>query len=286
MSDHATMHPPPARIYTLGPEGTFSDQAAQRLATGLGLAGVPITYTRTIPEVMAHTEAEPDALGVVPIENSVAGTVTQTQDNLLRHHQTILWEINIRVRFSLVADGPLERVEVLLAHPQAYDQCAEYLAGHLPQAQVRFTNSNVASGLSFLEERGTGPMAAIVPVEFGAQHRELVAGEDIQDFANNTTRFLVTRRRDEAAPDLARDKTSLLIEPQADRPGLLYELLSIFNRHGINLSRLESRPSKVTPWVYVFFIDFNNNAASAACLEELRTTANRITVLGSYDLLE
>ncbi len=86
--------------------------------------------------------------------------------------------------------------------------------------------------------------------------------------------------------DFSRNKTSLLVEPHADRPGLLHELLSIFHRHELNLCRLESRPDKATPWAYVFYIDFNNNPNSAACLKELQATPNRITVLGSYDLLE
>jgi prephenate dehydratase len=277
----------PARIFALGPEGTFSDQAAQHLRERERLGEVPIAYTRTIPEVMARTEAEGRSLGVVPIENSVAGTVGQAQDSIVQHRLTIVWEINIKVRYSLIASSPLDKVEVYYSHPQAFDQCSEYLAANLPQGDVVFSNSNTESGKRFLEHGEGPPAAAIVPIEFGAGHPDLVVAEDIQTYPNNTTRFLVIRRaRAEEGYDFSRGKTSLLVEPNEDRPGLLHELLSIFHRHDLNLCRLESRPAKVMPWAYVFFIDFNNNANSATCIRELQATKNRISVLGSYDLLE
>ena len=278
---------PPSCLYTLGPEGTFSDQAAQRLRAALDVPPVPIRYTRTIADVMVRTEADPAALGVLPIENSVAGTVTQTQDNLVRHHLAVLWELNVRVRFSLLSNAPLDKVEAFLAHPQAFDQCAEFLARQLPNGQVRFANSNVAAGVEFLEGKDGPPLAAIVPLDFGSATRGYLAATDIQDFKTNTTRFLATRLgREGDTPDFSRHKTSVFVEPIADRPGLLYDLLSVFNRHGINLCRLESRPAKVTQWVYVFFVDFINNARSADCLRDLQATDNHITVLGSYDTLE
>lgn len=280
------MNQKPSCIHALGPEGTFSDQAAQRLCAHLGGAEVSINYTRTIPEVLARTEAEGRSLGVVPIENSVAGTVTQAQDFIVHHRLTVVAEINIHVRYSLLAAGALDKVEVYFAHPQAFDQCSEYLAANLPQGQVEFSNSNTESGRRMLEEKER-PVAAIVPITFGAEHSELVVAEDIQNYPNNTTRFLVIRRaRANEEHDFSRSKTSLLVEPNEDRPGLLHELLNIFNRHELNLCRLESRPDKATPWAYVFYIDFNNNPGSATCVKELQATPNRITVLGSYDLLE
>ncbi len=151
----------------MGPEGTFSDQAAQQVRTLGNLGEVPIEYTRTIPEVMARTEAEGRSLGVVPIENSVAGTVGQAQDLLARHRITILWEINIKVRYSLITAAPLDTVEVYYAHPQAFDQCSEYLAANLPRGQVVFSNSNTESGRKFFEHEKPPPAAAIVPIDFG-----------------------------------------------------------------------------------------------------------------------
>jgi prephenate dehydratase len=298
------MSTPPARIYTLGPAGTFSDRASQRLRAHLGtLAGadsdsdsgnpVPeIEHTRTIPEVLARTEADPAALGVFPIENSDTGTVVFAQDALVKHGVTIEWELNLRVRFALLANAPLEQVTTLFSQPVAYDQCGFFLAERLPGARVSFTNSNTESGAAFLAAQAgphgrEQPCAAIVPVELAQAHPHLRAAEDIQNYANNTTRFLAVRAaRRPVAFDGARFKTSILVEPEDDRPGLLYDLLSVFNRHQLNLCRLESRPAKVRPWTYVFFMDFNNNAHSAQALAELEHGDRKVTVLGSYDRVE
>ena len=277
----------PETIYALGPEGTFSDYAARRLREATGNDVVPIAYTHTIPEVLVAAERQPGAWGVIPIENSVAGTVGQAQDSLIVHPVTIFREIAVRVRFSLLASGPLQRVETYYAHPQAFDQCSEYLAAHLSQGEVIFTRSNVESGLTFLDRAGDAAVAAIVPVNFGAEHHRWRVAEDIQTYQNNTTRFLAVRRSETGVDhDFTRAKTSIYIEPREDRPGLLHELLSNFQRHGINLCRLESRPAKVLPWTYVFFIDFTNNPGTAACLTGLRATGCTISVLGSYDVLE
>ncbi len=277
----------PSRIFTLGPEGTFSDQAAQRLRAKQGGEALPIEYTRTIPEVLARTEAEGRALGVVPIENSVAGTVAQAQDYIVQHRLSIIWEINVHVRFSLLARAPLDTVQVYYSHPQAFDQCSEYLAASLPQGRVEFSNSNTESGQRLLEQPDGAQAAAIVPLDFGEEHPALLVAKDIQNYQNNTTRFVVVRRTTaDESYDFSRNKTSLLVEPNEDRPGLLHELLSVFHRHELNLCRLESRPAKVTPWTYVFYLDFNNNSQSAARIKDLQGLPHRIHLLGSYELLD
>lgn len=285
------METPPQRLFTLGPEGTFSDKATQRLKTHLRLtapeASPEIVYTRTIPEVLARTEADPRSLGVFPIENSDSGTVVFAQDSLARHKVTILLEINLRVRFSLLAKAPLADVRTVHAQPVAYDQCSLYLAEHLPDAEVTFTSSNTQSGRELLAAPDGAAIAAIVPAEFGEAHERFRAAVDIQNNENNITRFLVVRSgRDGEVYDFGRHKTSLLVEPEEDRPGLLYDLLSVFNNHHLNLVRLESRPAKIRPWTYVFFMDFHNNEHTTDCLAELRNDKRQIRVLGSYDTLK
>lgn len=294
------MEPAPARLYTLGPEGTFSDKAAQRLRAHLRSlpphAAPEIVYTRTIPDVLARTEGDRESLGVFPIENSDTGTVVFAQDSLVRHKVSIILELNVRVRFSLLANAPLEAVRVVLAQPVAYDQCGFYLAEHLPEAEVSFTPSNTESGNRLLSADPDAPSAAIVPADFGEDHRQVLVAEDIQNYEHNVTRFLVVRafiegaggteEAGEAGLDFGRHKTSVLVEPHEDRPGLLYGLLSVFNRHQLNLVRLESRPAKIRPWTYVFFLDFHNNPHTAQCLAELRDGHRGVTVLGSYDTLE
>ena len=181
----------------------------------------------------------------------------------------------------------LAEVRGVLAQPVTYDQCNAYLAEHLPDAEVTFTTSNTQSGRDLLAAPDGAAIAAIVPLEFGEEHQQLCAAADIQNNAQNITRFLVVRSgRDGETFDFERHKTSLLVEPEEDRPGLLYDLLCVFKSHHLNLVRLESRPAGIRPWSYVFFIDFHNNARTPDCLSDLRNDKRRIRVLGSYDTLE
>jgi chorismate mutase / prephenate dehydratase len=278
---------PPARVCTLGPAGTYSDAAARKLLAHLKQPDVPIEYTRTIPEALERAEADATAWAVTPIENSDVGTVVQAQDALVRHALTAIWEVSLRIRFSALSRAPAEQVLTLHAHPVAFEQCSSFVTARLPKAKVTFADSNAAAGLRFLESAPMEPVAAIVPMEFGAVHAAHLLQADVQNFANNTTRFLAVRRRAEPERfDFTRRKTALYIEPKEDRPGLLYGLLSVFNTYDLNLSRLESRPDRVAPWQYVFFIDVTNAVGTAQCLDDLRRTGHRITVLGSFDTVE
>ncbi|MDH4249036.1 MAG: hypothetical protein OEW39_14625, partial [Deltaproteobacteria bacterium] len=239
----------PKRIFTLGPEGTFSDKATRRLLEHLRRqhpASAPeILYTRTIPEVLSRTQADGESLGVLPIENSDAGTVVPAQDALGRHQVVIIYELSLQVRFCLLAQGPLAQVKKLFAQPVALEQCNQYVSRNLPGAETSLTHSNTESGHLYLEARAQGHVAAIVPPEFAAEHLSERVAEDIQNYRDNTTRFVVIApRQGTGAPDFSRHKTSLLVDPGEDRPGLLYDILSVFKRHGVNLTRLESRPAR------------------------------------------
>ena len=287
----AASHPDPAvmpanthpRVVTLGPAGTFSDEAAHVV---MGPDSI-IDYRRTFPQTLAELHDDADAVAVVPIENSVAGIVEQVQDMLVARQLVIVGEINVRVRYALLGNVAPGEARTCYAHPQANGQTLAYANRNLPDAQVAFTNSNVESGNAFLaaHERGE-PALAVVPVTFAERHPQHVVATDIQDYTNNTTRFVVVRRRPvDYLPDLGLLKCSVHVEFAEDRPGLLYELLSIFHAHDINLSRLESRPSKTTPWFYVFYVDFTNNEHTAACLADLERSPFSFTFLGSYDRL-
>jgi prephenate dehydratase len=280
--------PPGYAIYALGPEGTFSDRAAQRLATHLGQTGSPhrIVYTTTIPEALNRAIADPNGVAVVPIENSDSGSITVTQDLLGRHPLLIEWEIKVRVRFGIIARTPLDQVVELLVHPVAHAQCSIYLSKRLPAANLILTGSNTDSGEQFFLSADGVPRAAIVPIDYAERFPELTRGVDIQNDKQNTTRFLAIRvDPGSRAPDFTRARASLIVEPSDDRPGLLHDLLGVFSRYGINLCRIESRPARTRPWAYVFYLDIDNNQHSAAALSELRASAGTVRLLGSYDVL-
>ncbi|MDH5753392.1 MAG: ACT domain-containing protein [Deltaproteobacteria bacterium] len=282
---------PVRSIYTLGPEGTYSEKAARRLQELLRKKGPgeppQVIYTRTLPEVLARTEADVESLGVLPLENSDTGTVAQAQDALGQHKVRILLEISLKVIFDLLANGPLENVKALYTQPVALDQCGRYLSKNLPGAETVLTHSNSESGELYLRGRGKGVVAAIVLPEFAERHPAERVARGIQNYQHNTTRFVVVGAVSMAGePDLSRAKSTLLVDPMEDRPGLLYDILSVFKRHGLNLTRLESRPASGRAWTYVFYLDIINNPSIGEALEEFRREGIRVNLLGSYDSLE
>ena len=274
-----------SQIITLGPKGTFSDEAAQKIRG----EGVIVSYTGTFAEALFRVTEEPDSVAVVPIENSVAGTVAQVQDSLVNNKLVILGEINLLIEYSLLANVAPENVKLCYAHPQALEQSSKFLSKNLTASQNQLTRSNVDSGIQFLEavKSDNKALAAIVPASFADSYPEWKVASGIQDYHNNTTRFLIVRpRRDNEEHDFLRKKTSLYVEFQEDRSGLLYELLSVFNLFQINLCRLESRPAKDTPWAYVFYVDFYNTEHTKACLDAMQVTKFNYKVIGSYDLVD
>ena len=274
-----------SQIITLGPKGTFSDEAAQKICG----EGIIVSYTGTFAEALFRVTEEPDSVAVVPIENSVAGTVAQVQDSLVNNKLVILGEINLLIEYSLLSNAVPENVKLCYAHPQALEQSSKFLSKNLTASQNQLTRSNVDSGIQFLEaiKSDKKALAAIVPASFADSYPEWKVASGIQDYHNNTTRFLIVRpRRENEEHDFLRKKTSLYVEFQEDRSGLLYELLSVFNLFQINLCRLESRPAKDTPWAYVFYVDFYNTEHTKACLDAMQVTKFNYKVIGSYDLVD
>jgi prephenate dehydratase len=274
-------------IYALGPEGTFSDQAARRAQlharTAAGVAP-ELVYTRTIPEALERASRDPNACAVAPIENSEAGPVLATQDNLAKYDLVIEWEINLRIHFNLLAHAPLTQVTRLYTHPVAQQQCDVFLAARLPSVETLLTRSNIDSAERWAASPDE-PSAAVVPSEYVPAREPALVLCDIQNDQENTTRFVILRPKTSITPDFRRRKTSLLIEPDADRPGLLFEILSVFKKYEINLCRIESRPARTRPWAYVFYLDITNNARAPEAVLELRSHPWQTVLLGTYDAL-
>lgn len=285
----ATESPPIRRIYTLGPEGTFSDRAARRVQrhlAGIGHVGTTVVCTRTIPEVPQKTMSDAESVGVVPIENSYVGTVMVAQEGLHQHDLVVEWELSLRIRFRLLANADLREVRRVLSHPAAYEQCGFFLSERLPNVAATFTSSNTDSGDRLRQVPADEPTAAIVPIDYGDDVPELIRASDIQNDPRNTTRFLVVRRRSEAAPpDYSRKKASLVVDPDVDRPGLLHDILTVFKRHDVNLCRIESRPARTRPWAYVFHLDIHPNSRGREVLAELEAEGWKVRLLGTFDAL-
>ncbi len=271
------------KIFTLGPKGTFSNQAASLVG---GSVINDIHYTTTIPQIADEVEKSDDVLGVMPIENSTSGIVGQAQDALVTSNVVIVNELMIEIRFAMVSHVPLKEVKQFFSHTEAFNQTMIFTAKQMPEAGVVFSNSNIHSGEMFLE-RPNEPVAAIIPkvlADNDSAFNEKVAAVNIQDYEHNMTRFVVILQKPaDYTPDFTRNKTSLRIEFKEDRHSLLFELLREFHVFGINLCRLESRPLKNSPWRYRFFIDMINNHRVDACLKELENLDIGFKLFGSYD---
>ena len=261
-------------ISVLGPEGTYSERAARRWCPEAELR-----YYRDFEEVLLSVEAGETDAGVVPLENSLEGAVGLTMDLLLRLQVNVIGEVNEPIRHCLVGRGEGE-IKVILSHPQALAQCRQYIRRNYPRVEVRTTGST-SHAAKLAQE--FPEMAAIAGAGAAVKYGLAVLARDIQDAAENVTRFAVAGKQISSAS--GKDKTSLVIQLEKDRPGALYEILSEFAIQGINLSRIESRPSRRGLGDYYFFIDLEGHIQDQRVNEAIKgieKKASMIKVLGSY----
>ncbi|MDP2198642.1 MAG: prephenate dehydratase [Sulfurimicrobium sp.] len=266
----------PLKVAFLGPEGTFTQAAAVK---HFGHAA-NTDACASIDEVFRNVEAGNADYGVVPVENSTGGAVGTTLDLLLETPLKVCGEVDLRVhQFLLRKPGATSRAIKVYSHAQSLAQCHEWLNQHLPGAERIPVVSNAKAAKLAAEDENAAAIAGETAAE--VYDLEKVA-ENIEDEPNNTTRFLVIALHD-AAPS-GKDKTSLVLSSK-NLPGAVYELLGPLARHGVSMSKLESRPSRTGLWEYMFFVDIEGHHQDekvAQALAELRDKAAFLKVLGSY----
>jgi chorismate mutase / prephenate dehydratase len=266
------------RVAYLGPEGTFSEQALLR-QFGSTIEGVPCP---TIDEVFRAVETGATRYAVVPVENSAEGAVGRTLDLLLSTPKKICAEVVLRVhQNAMTRSGSLEGVRRVYSHAQSFAQCDRWLAQHLPGAERVPVSSNAEAARRAANEDG---VCAIGPEIAAGRYGLRVVAANIEDEPNNRTRFIVLGDEEPAAS--GRDGTSLVMSAP-NRPGAVHALLTPFAKHGVSMSRLESRPMRVGKWEYYFYVDLDghrSDAPVAAALNELAALAPFCKVLGSYPL--
>ena len=265
----------------LGPEGTFSEQAAEAFF-GVSIEHVPCT---SFDEVFEATASGRAAFGVVPMENSTEGVVTRSLDLFLTSPLHIIGETSLLIRHNLLRkQHNLAGIKAVYAHPQALAQCQDWLNAHLPDAERRAASSN-AEGARLAAENPA--WAAIASLRAGSRFGLHVVAPSIQDEAYNRTRFAVmclpqTLQMPEASGN---DCTSLVVSV-VNRPGAVYELLEPIKRHGVSMTRFESRPARGgQQWEYFFYIDLQGHISESrvrAALDDLRPICAFYKVLGSY----
>ncbi len=264
----------------LGPEGTFTAMAAQ--ATAPGHERRPMT---TIPDVVDAVRSGVAGVGVVPIENSIEGAVNLTLDTLAFGEPGVFirGELNIPISMNLLVRPGTAMTDILQvrSHPMALPQCRDWLAANLPGAELVTTGSTARAA----EEAaaGDGTVAALGTTLAAGRFDLQVLAADIHDREGNTTRFVTLGRR--MHEPTGSDKTSMVVFLGADRPGLLMTVLDEFALRDINLTKIESRPTKQQLGEYCIFIDAIGHLTEARMAEALRSVyrhVERVTVLGTY----
>lgn len=268
----------PLKVAFLGPEGTFT-QAAVLKHFGSSVRALSLA---AIDEVFHEVEGGVADFGVVPIENSSEGTVNHTLDMFLSSGLKICGEVELRIHHSLMGRMVgMTDIKRICAHPQALAQCRGWLNEQLPEVERVAVSSNAEGARRARDERGTAAIASRAAAEI---YGLTLLASEIEDTPDNTTRFLVVGRKLFSASGA--DRTTLLVSASdTDGAGALCKLLEPLAQHGVNMTRIESRPSRKRKWDYVFFIDIEGHVSDppvAQALAALEQRASLYKILGSY----
>jgi len=266
----------PLNIAFLGPEGTFTQEAAFK---HFGHS-VKTLSLGAIDEVFREVEAGHAQFGVVPIENSTEGVVNHTLDMFLRSDLRICGEVSLRVHHHLLSKNTkLDAIKQVISHQQSLAQCREWLDANLPSIPREATSSNAEASRLAAEQDGVASIAGESAAKIYGLNK---LASNIEDEPDNTTRFLVIGRM-QTQPS-GNDKTSIVVSGK-NKPGALYELLGPLATRGLNMTRIESRPSRQAKWEYVFFLDVLGHADEpklAEALAALKQESGFYKLLGSY----
>jgi prephenate dehydratase len=268
-------------IAFLGPRGTYSEEAA----IAYGDENGDLTPFPSIHASLEAVEGGHADVAVLPIENSIEGGVSTTLDLLI--HETdlrICSEVVVPIRHVLVAKEPvgLEQVRTVMSHPQALGQCRRFLDRSLPDVE-QVAALSTAGAVRTVAEGDDRTVAAIGPAPSQKLYGGVIIAEDIQDNPTNLTRFVALRHAD--ADPTGDDKTSIGLTADADEPGVLEKIIRPIAEAGLNLTRLESRPTKGWLGTYVFLIDFEGHRSEQRVmdvLDEMSKSATTLKVFGSY----
>jgi chorismate mutase/prephenate dehydratase len=265
----------PLRIGYLGPSGSFSHTAAM-LKFGQSVEYESLADITSIFDEVSKGHCD---LGLVPIENSVGGGVVETFDALIDSDVKICSEILMAIHHNLLANCPLEQIEKIYSKPEVFTQCRKWLSDTFKDAQTVAAASTAKAAQMAAEEPKTAAIGSKIAAEL---YNLKIICENIEDIANNITRFLVIARED--AKPTGEDKTAILFST-AHKAGALADVLNVLKKYDINLTNIESRPSKKREWEYYFFVDFIGHRTDEQVkkgLEEAKKHCLQLSVLGSF----
>jgi len=259
-------------ISFLGPKGTFTHEAASKIGDNL-------TDYCSIPQVMESVESEKYLKGVVPIENSIEGSVGITLDSLAhKFNLKISGEIILPINHHLLSNVDFSKIEDVYSHPQALAQCQSFLDENNFTSHYALSTAQAAKNILNMDNAG-----AIGTLKAAELYGLNIVESNIQDTDNNQTRFVVLSKKD--CEKTGHDKTSIVFSIYEDYPGQLYQILEVFAKNNVNLTKIESRPSKKGLGKYIFFIDFlghRNDENIKEILDKIEKLVPFIKILGSY----
>lgn len=267
----------PLQVAYLGPEGTFTQAAARK---HFGHAVINRSQ-QTIANVFAQVESGECGYGVVPVENSTEGMVSHTLDHFIHSPLKICGEVELRIQLHMLVapEAEVAGIRSICAHQQALAQCRHWLDRNWPGVDRVAVSSNGEAARMAAADPSLVAVAGDMAAEL--YHLKRIA-TNIEDYADNTTRFLIVGR--EAVPPSGRDKTSIIVSTR-NKPGALFHLLQPFEREGVGLTRIDTRPSRTETWAYVFFMEFEGHQQDPhiqRILKALEEQSVLLKLLGSY----
>jgi chorismate mutase/prephenate dehydratase len=263
------------KVAYLGPEGTYSHEAAFSVFP----CDAELIPKNSIDAIIEDVNADRVDLGIVPVENSTEGMINQTLDQMVSSRLFVVKELLLPIRHCLLSKSPVEKIKIIYSHPQPLAQCRQWLKNNMPDVKTAETASTTQAALIASENFES---AAIASLKAAMIYGLDILAKNINDYHDNTTRFWLISKK--MAKPVDNSKTSVIISLD-NTPGALYHALGAFSSQGINLTKIQSRPSGKGPWEYVFFIDFigsieDENVKSA--LNGIKPYIKELIILGSY----
>jgi chorismate mutase/prephenate dehydratase len=267
----------PLKVAFQGEIGAYSEVAVYKY---FGAEVQPIPC-KSFQEVFRKVDSGLVDYGVLPIENSIEGSVNQVYDLLLTHNLMICGEVVVKVEHCLIGNpnSNLNQVKRVYSHPQALAQCSDFLEKLKCEIIPTY---DTAGSVKIVKERGLMDEAAIASERAAEIYGMKILARDISNYPDNYTRFVTISKTD--APPSGNDKT-LIIFSVKHAPGALYDALGVFAKRGINLTKIESRPTRKKPWEYIFYLDFEGHRNEPKCSDALRELQDKtlfVKVLGSF----
>lgn len=268
----------PVTIAYFGPEATFTHLAAiSKFGASVSYLPLPNIYS-----VFTEVEQGRADYGVIPVENSIEGGVNHSLDMFIESDLKICSEIFFEISHHLMSNSTMANLKRVYSHPQVFGQCRNWIKANLPRVELIDTSSTTAAAKRAQTEDAS---AAIASKLAATLYNLPVLADNIQDFSQNVTRFLVISRQ--VPPATKKDKTSILVSIR-DKVGALYEMLDPIRKAKVNMTKIESRPSKKKAWEYYFFIDFEGHVSHPKIKKMLEQMENRVKflkILGSYPMI-